>query len=391
MTRAHKIRLNPTPEQVVYFRQACGVARFSYNWGLGRIKDALNAGQKPLSAVALKKEFNAIKRQEFPWTYDVTKCAVETGFQNLGKALDNFWSSKKGQRSGKRVGFPKFKSKKGKRQSFYLANDKFSVDGHWLRVPRLGLVNMAECLRFQGKVMSGVVSCVAGRWYISITVDTPDETRSNGGDVIGVDLGLKTLATVSNGLVFENQKHLAHALRRLKRLQQSVARKKKGSANRAKAVLKLARAHERIANLRRDASHKMTTALVRQSAVIGLETLNVAGMVKNRKMARAISDVAWGEIIREFEYKAPMYGCQVVKVSRFYPSSKTCHECGAINDALTLSDRVWTCPACGGLVDRDLNAALNLRDEATRLLASRSVVATSSVIACGQNISPARA
>lgn len=389
MIRAHKIRLNPTPEQAVHFRQACGVARFTYNWGLAHIKDALSASDKPPTALALKKQFNAIKRQEFPWTYNVTKCAAETGFQNLGKALDNFWSSKKGQRKGKRIGFPKFKSKKGRRQSFTLANDKFSVDGHELRVPRLGRVNMAEPLRFAGKVMSGVVSCTAGRWYISIVMEVADEVRPNAGQVLGVDVGVNTLATVSNGLVFENQKHLAHAHRRLKRLQQSVARKQKGSRNRAKAVLKLARAHERVADLRRDAIHKMTTALAGQAAVIGIEDLNVAGMLRNHRLARAISDAALGEVARQLEYKVPAHGGQVVRVGRFFPSSKLHNECGAINDALTLSDREWTCPTCGGLVDRDVNAALNIRDEAARILASRSVVATSSVIACGQDVSPA--
>src|SRR6185503_13266733 len=211
MQRAHKIRLNPTPEQEQYFRKAAGTARFVYNWGLAEVKRALEQDRKPDSALDLKARFNAIKRATFPWVYEVTKCAVEGAFRNLGAALANFRASKRGQRKGKRMGFPKFKSKRKGFGSFYLANDKFHLEGHDLIVPKLGRVNMTEALRFAGKIMSATISERVGWWWVSIQVEIARDRPTHPGHAVGVDVGVKNLAVDSDGQVFENQNHLRRA------------------------------------------------------------------------------------------------------------------------------------------------------------------------------------
>ncbi len=250
MQRAHRIRLNPTPEQEAYFRKAAGTARFVYNWGLSEVKRALDGGRPPATALDLKARFNALKREQFPWVYEVTKCVVEGAFRNLGAALANFRASKRGERKGKKVGFPKFKKRKRNTGSFYLANDKFSVDGHWLNVPKLGKVNMTEPLHLAGKIMGATISERAGWWWVSIQVDLPRERPLHQGHAVGVDVGVKDLAVDSDGERFENQKPLRRAMGRLKRLQRRVSRRVKGSKNRRKARDKLGRAHYRVASPR---------------------------------------------------------------------------------------------------------------------------------------------
>ena len=369
MIRAHKIRLNPTPEQEQYFRQAAGNARFAWNWAVAALRHARNDGLKLPVMGDLKKEFNRIKREQFPFVMETTKCAPEQAFADLKQALANYWNDitkrKNGKRrnDGKRVGFPKFKSRKRGYGSFYLSNDKFTVDGHGIRIPKLGWVNMTEPLRFAGNIMSARISERAGSWFVSIQVQLPEPARHVPDRIIGVDIGITSLAVDSDGEVFENQKHLTAALRKLRRLTRWLARKRKGSTNWHKAKQKLARLHLRIANLRADATHKLTTRLAAKASIIALETLNVAGMLKNHKLARAIADAAFSEIVRQLEYKA----VQVVRLDPFYPSSKTCNACGAVNPDLTLADRVWACPACGTILDRDINAARNIRDEGMRL------------------------
>lgn len=369
MIRAHTIRLNPTSEQERLFRQAAGTARFCYNWGLRAIKDALDQGVAVPTHRALRDAFKKIRAVEYPWTFNVGKSAIDGAFVNLGRAIKSFFDSRSGRRKGKRVGFPTFKSRRRGYGSFYVANDRLTVDGHTLMVQKVGAVNMTEPLRFAGKILGATIRYQARWWWISIRVEIDHTPPTHTGPAIGVDLGIKSLAVTSEGEVFENQKHLKRALRTVKRLQRSVSRKVKGSANRRKAVLKLAKAHFKVACQRKDVLHKLTTRLVRQASLIGIEDLHVAGMLKNHSLAQAISDVSWVELRRQLEYKAPAAGSQVVAIGRFFASSKTCNRCGYINDELDLSMRAWYCPnpACGAYLDRDLNAAQNIRDEALRL------------------------
>jgi putative transposase len=385
MNRSHVIRLNLTPEQAVYFRKACGVARHAYNWALARWKDERAAG-KWANMRDLKAEYNKIKGEQFPWCYEVTKCAPEQEFSHLGQAFANYWRMKKEgtlpklkhpRKDGEEGGFPRFKSKKRDRLSFYLANDKFAVDGHTIRIPKLGAVNMTEALRFQGKILSAVISYRAGWWFVSISVDVEQEVPTHSGGAVGIDLGIKALATCSDGVVFENQKHYRKSLGRIKGLSKGLSRKVEGSQNWWKNTRKLARAHFRVASQRQDNLHKMTTHLSRTYALIGLEDLNTKGMLANHRLAQAVSDASFFEVQRQLIYKTEQYGGYVQLVSRWYPSSKTCHVCGWIKEDLTLNDRQWRCEQCGVVNARDVNASLNIRDEALRLITAVPVVASS--------------
>src|SRR6266700_6153590 len=239
MNRSHVIRLNTTPEQEISFRKACGVARHAYNWALARWKEARAAGKR-VQLKDLKAEYNKIKGEQFPWVYEVTKCAPEQAFSDLGQAFANYWRMKEEgtqpklkhpRKDGEEAGFPHFKSKKRDRLSFYLANDKFSVNGHALHVPKLGNVNMTEELRFHGKIMSAVISYRAGWWFVSIAVEVEHEVPTHSGAAVGIDLGIKTLATTSSGMVFENQKHYRRSLGRIQGLSKGLSLKAEGSQN----------------------------------------------------------------------------------------------------------------------------------------------------------------
>jgi putative transposase len=399
MNRAHVIRLNPTQEQAAYFRKACGVARHAYNWALARWKEARAEGKR-IKIRDLKAEYNRIKGDQFIWVYEVTKCAPEQEFSNLRQAFANYWRMKEEgtlpklkhpRKDGEEGGFPHFKSKKRDKPSFYLNNDKFHVEGLWLYVPKLGKVNMTEQLRFQGKILSATISCQAGCWFVSISVEVEHEVPAHSGGTVGIDLGLKTLATTSDGVVFENQKHYRTALGRIKGLSKGLSRKVEGSQNWWKNTQKLSKAHYRILCQRQDTLHKMTTYLAQTYALIGLEDLNAKGMLANHSLAQSVSDASFFEVKRQLLYKAEGSGGYVQLVDRWYASSKTCHHCGWVKENLTLADRVWVCEQCQAVNERDFNAALNIRDEALRLIAGVPVVASSErKIACGAGSSGSR-
>ncbi len=392
MKRAHVIRLNPTPEHETYFRKACGVARHAYNWALARWKEARAEGKR-VTMRDLKAEYNKIKGEQFPWCYEVTKCAPEQAFSDLGQAFANYWRMKEEgtqpklkhpRKDGEEAGFPHFKSKKRDRLSFYLANDKFSVDGHTLHVPKLGEVNMTEELRFHGKILSATLSSRAGWWFVSIAVEVEHETPTHNGGTVGIDLGIKTLATLSDGTVVENQKHYRRGVGRLQGLSKGLSRKVEGSQNWWKNAKKLAKAHYRVVCERSDTLHKMTTRVAQTSALIGLEDLNAKGMLANHHLAQVVSDASFFEVKRQLLYKAEQHGGYVQLVDRWYASSKTCHHCGWVKEDLTLAERVWVCEQCQAVNERDFNAALNIRDEALRLLTDVPVVASSGQkFACG--------
>jgi putative transposase len=360
--RAHRIRLHPTPEQIVYFKQAAGTRRFVYNWGLAEWERQYKAGGKP-SAKALKKQFNAIKKVQFPWVYDVTKCVVEGAFMDLATAFTNFFEG--------RARYPQFKRKKGSRDGFYVANDKFTVGAYWIKLPHIGKVNMVEKLRFEGKIMSARITRTADWWFVSITVQQLDEPiPAREGAMVGVDLGLNRLATLSDGNVLENQKPLRSKLRKLKRLHRSLSRKQKDSHNANKARRKLARLHYRITNIRDDILHKFTTMLVETYSVVVIEDLNIKGMMKNHRLALSFGDAALGRLVDFLESKAEQTDTHIVKVGRFFPSSKKCHQCGTVKTELLLSERMYDCDnnECDVVCDRDLNASLSIHQEGKRLL-----------------------
>ncbi|GAB3377277.1 RNA-guided endonuclease InsQ/TnpB family protein [Azotobacter armeniacus] len=360
MILAHKIALDPHNAQATYFARAAGVARFAFNWALvewGRQYEAHKAdpAQPKPSQAALRRQLNAIKREQFPWMLEVTKNAPQMAIIQLGEAFKNFFAG--------RAKHPRFR-RKGMHDRFTLTNDQFALDGCRIRIPNLGWVRMREALRFSGKILSATISRVADRWFASITVDTQDLThlpKAENQGVVGVDLGVSTLATLTTGEVIAGPKAHAVLLKRLRRLSRSLSRKQKGSANSKKARARLARLHARIANIRQDALHQLTTSLTRRFPVIGIEDLNVAGMLKNRGLARAIADMGFFEFRRQLDYKSEMRGGEVVVADRWFASSKTCSCCGHVRESLPLAVRTWTCPDCQTRHDRDGNAAINLK------------------------------
>ena len=373
MLIAHRVALDLNNVQAAYMSQAAGTARFAYNWALSEWKKQYEAWKqdntlsKP-SQEALRRQLNSIKRKQFPWMLEVTKNAPQMAIIQLGQAFKNFFAG--------RSRYPKFR-KKGRDDRFTLTNDQFSIDAFRIRIPRLGWVRMRESLRFAGKIMSATISRVANRWFVSITVDTEDNShlpKAENQGAAGVDLGVSALATLSTGEIIAGPKPHKALLSRLKRLSRSLSRKQKGSANRGKVKIKLAKLHARIASIRTDALHKLTTDLTRRFHSIGIENLNVRGMMKNRHLSRAVADMSFYEFRRQLQYKTAMRGGQVVVADRFYPSSKTCSVCGYKLESLPLSVRKWKCPGCGTDHDRDLNAAINLKNMAV----------SSTVTVCGE-------
>lgn len=361
MLIAHKIRLEPTQDQVIYFTKACGVARFAYNWALSEWKIAYLKKEK-VNEANLRKKLNSIKSKEYPWMFEVTKNAPQQAIKNLGSAYSKFFTNCKNGKANK--GFPKFKCK-GKKDSFRADNGSqdFTMEGKAIKLPKIGLIKASEELRFKGKLVSAVVSKTSNNWYVSVLVETDYKLRSlNDLGVVGVDLGIKTLATLSDGKLFKSIKPHKSLGLRLARLNRSLSKKKTGSANRAKAKIKLSKLHKRISDIRTDSLHKLTTYLATNYSTIAIEDLNVSGMLKNRRLARSIADAGFGEFRRQLEYKSNMTGAKIVVVNRFYPSSKTCSACGLIN-LMPLATRIMNCE-CGNVIDRDLNAAINIMRQA---------------------------
>jgi putative transposase len=369
MIRAHKIRLHPTEKQKNYFARAAGTSRFVWNWALAEWNRQYETGEKP-TALKLKKQFNEIRRQQFPWTWEVTKNASDQPFLDLGKAFTAFFE---GQTHGKRVGRPKFKSKKCSRPSFYVANDQFELGDHRIWIPKLGWVNMAENLRFQGKMIGARVTRTADWWFVSISVELPDEKPEKRTAAVGIDVGLNRLVTLSTGEGYENQAFLRTALKKLRQANKRLHRRVKGSKNREKARRQVARLHYRITCMRDDVLHKLTTRLADCYGIVGIENLNLKGLLKNRKLARSFSDAALGKLLNLLTSKVEQRGGQVVKVDRFFPSTKSCHGCGWKWEEMELSDRIFLCQnhQCSYYQfpqDRDHNAALNMLREALRLV-----------------------
>lgn len=374
MLVAHKIALAANNKQRSYFSKAAGVARFSYNWGLAEwrrqyeVWKADNTQPKP-SQMSLRRQLNAIKREQFPWMLEVTKNAPQMAMIQLGEAFKNFFAG--------RSQYPTFK-KKGVHDRFSLTNDQFHIDDSRIRMPHLGWVRMREALRFTGKIMSATISRVADRWFVSITVDIPEQSlqpMAENQGAVGVDLGVSALATLSTGEppICGPKAHTL-LLKRLKRLSKRLSCKQKGSNNRKKMKIKLSRLHARITNIRNDALHKLTTDITSRFDTIGIEELNIRGMMKNHHIARAIADMSFYEFRRQVEYKAHRRGGIVVVANRWFASSKLCSCCGYKLDVLPLSVREWVCPICHAQHDRDYNAAVNLKNMAV----------SSTVSVCGE-------
>jgi putative transposase len=375
---AHKILLETTEAEEAYFRKACGIARFSWNWALATWNEEYKAGRKP-TAFKLKKQFNQIKAAEFPWVYEVTKYACQQPFLFLGKAFSNFFRDVKKPQNQRRHRYPKFKKKGKSIDSFYIGGDQIQVEGNRVKIPNLGWVKMKENLRWGGNILSATVSRQADKWFVSLCVDVnfsaiPCKNQAS----IGVDLGVLSLATLSDGKVEEGPKPLKHFLHRLKRIQRKRSKKVLGSSNFKKIKKKEGKLHYKICCIRKDTLHKLTTKLTEQYQYISVEDLNVKGMLSNHKLARSISDMGFYEFKRQLLYKAKMKGNTVFIADQWFASSKTCSSCDTKKETLALSAREFRCDSCGLKINRDLNAARNLEKQ----LYTES---SSGIYACGQD------
>ena len=405
MIKSHKIQLNPTKKQSDYFFKNANAARYAFNWGLAEYNRILDhnfqvnktgQGEKiKVSGRLLKVQFNKVKPD---WFLETSTWAYQGAFDDLQKSFSNYWHKCKAgtnkppkkwkpRKDGKPFGWPKFKSKYRTIPSFYQANQALKFDGFNIKLPKIGWVNMTEPLRFNGKIMGSRISFRNGRWWLSVQIDTNEKEQiehPNQNDAIGIDLGIKYLATTSDGQIFNNPKAYYKAQKKLKKLQRKLDRQirannpdnynengtpKKGvnewvKSNRMLQTMeKISELHFRIANIRNEASHLLTTELTQQYGIICLEDLNIKGMLSNGHLSKAVSDAALYEKRRQFEYKAKWNGGTVLYVDRWFPSSKQCSNCNWINSELKLSDRKWYCKECGTLNHRDFNAAVNIKNE----------------------------
>ncbi len=361
INKAYRYELDPNNIQRSSLAQHAGVARFAYNWGLeqriARYKN--NQGNDRFTdAMKQHKLLTSLKITEFSWMYETSKCAPQEALRDLHRAFQNFY---RGLKAGQKIGFPRFK-RRGVRDSFRL-NGAIRFHKRAIQLPRIGTIRIKEKRKcyYSGRILSATVRRRANRWFVSVTVEENIlDTVSNNGTAVGVDLGVKTLATLSDGTTFANPRALGRRLRKLRQLSKNLSRKQKGSNNREKARLRLAKMHLRIFNVRQDTLHKATTYLTKSHSKVVIEDLCVSGMMKNRRLARAIADVGFYEFRRQLEYKCQWYGSELIVASRTFPSSKLCSHCGYRKKELLLSEREYHCEQCGLEIDRDLNAALNL-------------------------------
>jgi putative transposase len=358
MFQAHKYRMYPSEEQVALLMNHIHACRFVYNNSLEQKIRAYEQEGRKLSCFDLNNRLPALK-EEHPWLKDVNSQSLQSTNQNLDNAFTRFFREKKG--------FPRFKSKKNPVQSFQVPQHyRVDFDQRRIRFPKIGEVKTVFHRVFTGKMKYATVSVTStGKWFVSILVDDgeaePVPVPFSLDTTLGIDVGLKDFATLSTGEKIENPRYLKNSLQRLKVLQQRVSRKVKGSKNREKAILRLARCHEKIVTQRNDFLHKISFQVVSENQAIAVESLNVGGMIQNHHLAQGIGDASWSTFFTMLEYKCRKYGKTLLKIGRFYPSSKICSKCGYLKRDLVLSDREWICPDCGTHHDRDVNAAVNIK------------------------------
>ncbi len=359
MKIAFKTRLFTNNQQATYMAQACGVARFTWNWALANwnlqyqeFKEGKRA--KKATGMSLKKELNTIKQAAFPWMYQVTKYASQQPFIFLNRAWKAFFDGKRKR--------PRFKKKGKCRDSFYVGGDQVKVKGRYVKIPNLGYVKMAEPIPYGGKINAMTLSRSVDKWYVAFSMDVdvsmlPCKNQAR----CGVDLGIKSLATLSRGEIryWDTPKPLQQSLRKLARYQRRLTKKVKGSSGYSKLKIRIARLHKRIADIRCNTLHQLTSYLVKNFSEIVIEDLNVQGMLSNHKLARHIADVGFYEFRRQLSYKCEFMQSQLIIADRWFPSSKLCSDCKGYHPNLKLSDRVFHC-SCGNHKCRDYNASINL-------------------------------
>jgi putative transposase len=363
--RGYKYRAYPNREQREFFQKNFGCCRYVYNHYLSFREDAWKESGQSVTYSDTSRDLSSSLKKENPWLKEADSIALQQSLRHLDTAYSNFFQ--------KRGGYPKFKSKRSV-QSYRTmnVNGSIRIDHRAIRIPKAGRVKIRNSRDFDGRIISATISQAAsGRYYITLQVEEDYVVLPNDGGVIGLDAGLKVLYTDCYARSVENPKTLAKHEKKLKRLQRSLSRKRRGSKNREKARRRLSIEHEKVANIRNDFQHKVTYRLANENQVVCVEDLNVKGMMKNHRMAKSIGDASWAEFYRKLEYKLEDRGGKLVKVPRTYPSSQLCFNCGSRNHTVRdLSIRTWRCPVCGEVLDRDTNAAINILEKGMEMLAS---------------------
>ena len=364
MLKAYKYKIKPNQQQEELLSKFFGCVRFIYNWGLERKTPAYKENGTKVSYVELARELTSLKKtEECIWLNEAPNESLQQSLRCLDNAFTNFF-----RKNGK---YPRFKSKKHTKDSVkFIQSVHFNFENWTVKLPKLGKVKLCKNRTFDQSICKQGTCTVSrdhcGTYWCVITVDDlrpkVAKTKPSKETAVGIDLGIKDYAILSNGIKFANPKYLKETQIKLTWLQRDFARTKKGSKNHEKMRVKVAKCYRSITNQRNDTLHKLTTMLVNNFKTVCLEDLNVKGMMQNHNLARSIQDASWSEFVRQLEYKSEWYGKNVLFIGRFEPSSKLCHKCGYINQDLKLSDREWVCPICGEHLDRDINAAINIRE-----------------------------